>query len=94
MTISIGTPVVCVSIKCMGVKQTMDRPPIVHGVISYVHPVRPWFMVEFQAGDTVLRECYMFQDIGHLVAIKGGKKNESENETVVADDTTRTAGGR
>ena len=89
MTIAVGTPVVCISLKCMAVKQTMDQPCKVEGTVAYVHPIHPWFMVEFQAGDTTLRECYMFQDIGQLVAVKGVKKNnESKIETVVADVPT------
>lgn len=37
------------------------------GRVAYVHPLRRWFMVTYEASGVVLRECYHPLDIGKYV---------------------------
>ena len=37
------------------------------GRVTYVHPSRRWFMVQYKANGVILRECFNLGDVGKYV---------------------------
>lgn len=85
MNIQAGDRVVFIPASCMVVRQHIDHSCRMEGTVVFVHPSHRWFLVEYLASNTLLREGFSFGDLGTVVH-KKGERNESKIETFVAHD--------
>lgn len=53
-----------------GGRPKFDQKPT-RGVVTQAHEAHGWFMVSYQVGDLVLRECFKECEIGREVTLLG-----------------------
>ena len=75
MNIQAGDRVVFIPASCMVVRQHIDHSCRMEGTVVFVHPSHRWFLVEYPASNTLLREGFSFGDLGEIIVKKGGQQN-------------------